>query len=62
MWAMRYSGILDTQPGLGADRTGIGGVDTDDLFNFQLDLVRSAWGRSILLSSGSTSSPCSIAV
>ena len=40
-----FQGILDTQPGLGADRTGIGGIDTDDLFNFQLDLVRISLGQ-----------------
>jgi hypothetical protein len=59
---MMASRISSTQAGLGRGQNGIGCVDTDHILDFLTRIVRVAEGKSILFSTGTTSTPNSSAV
>ena len=58
----RLEDVVDAFAGLGAARDGVAGVDADDVLDLGLGGSGSACGRSILFSTGTTSTPRSSAV
>jgi hypothetical protein len=58
----RFEDVLDAQAGLGRGEHRLGGIDADHVLDLLARIVRVAAGRSILFSTGTTSTPSSIAV
>ncbi len=54
--------LLDALPGLGADANRVGGIEADHILDLGRGLSGFADGKSILFSTGSTSTPSSSAV